>query len=394
MSHYRYPFNASEIFNCEVNDIISLFFISQKQPVQEAKAVEEEKSQKTVPTEASESATTAAAGEVQTGQEVATQPTTSLTPAAEEPVVAAPTTAEPPKKTEEETQKQQESEKKEAPASESAIKSETPAEPAAKEEKQQEPVHVEQEKVEDTEEVKETKETNETNETKETKEIKEAKADEDEGNVLQEEQPENKNAPKAKFGLLEKLLSFVKTETEVNPVLAGYFCKVMQVIVEKRKLDLLEYIFTYREHIYNVLKHSYNKSVSEVLSKILSNEDKFITGTTGEEYAPEKKEVLEKMIGKMEPTNSIEDITNNCFILCNLVDTKQHLSYFLAPEVVKKIYQIGITGHPMSLRACLTFFMTMIRTKTSAASAQTTADTFGFSSTQGSVCLIVQKIIH
>jgi hypothetical protein len=167
----------------------------------------------------------------------------------------------------------------------------------------------------------------------------------------------------------------------VNPVLAGYFCKVMQVIIEKRKLDLMDYMFTYREHIYNVLKHSYNKSVADVLSKILSNEDKFITGTTGEEYSTEKKEVLEKMISRMEPTNTIEDITNNCFILCNLVDTKQHLSYFLSPDVVRKIYQIGTSGHPMSLRACLTFFMTMIRTKLSAASAPTPTDTFGFAAT-------------
>lgn len=201
---------------------------------------------------------------------------------------------------------------------------------------------------------------------------------EEEDNVIQEEQPEEKAAPKGRFGLLEKLLSFVAQDKEANPVLAGYFCKVMMVIIEKRKIDLLDYIFTYREHIYNILKHGYNKSVADVLSKILSNEDKFITGATGEEYEIEKREVLDKMISKMEPTNTVEDITNNCFILCNLVDNKQHLSYFLNPDVIKRIYQIGVSGHPMSLRACLTFFMTMIRTKLSASSQQNPADTFGF----------------
>ncbi|MDR3737288.1 MAG: hypothetical protein P4L10_17380 [Acidobacteriaceae bacterium] len=198
--------------------------------------------------------------------------------------------------------------------------------------------------------------------------------DKDDDNVVQEE------APKERCGLLEKLMSLLKSEKEVNPVLAGYFCKVMQVIIEKRKLDLLEYIFRYREHIDNVLHHCYNRSIADVLSKILSNEDKFITGTTGEEFAEEKKAILERMVSKMEPTNKLEDITNNCFILCNLVDTKQQLGFFLNPDVLKKIYQIGASGHPMSLRASLTFFMTVMRTKTSN-SSPAPADIFGMGNT-------------
>ncbi len=199
--------------------------------------------------------------------------------------------------------------------------------------------------------------------------------------VKVQEEEETKEIPKGRCGLLEKLLSLLKNEGEVNPVLAGYFCKVMQVIIEKRKLDLLEYIFKYREHVDGVLRHCYNRSISDVLSKILSNEDKFITGTTGEEFAEEKREVLEKMVSRMEPTNKLEDITNNCFILCNLVDTKQQLDFFLNPEVIKHIYQIGVSGNQMSLRAALTFFMTLIRTKTSGGASAPT-DFFGASSTE------------
>jgi F0F1-type ATP synthase delta subunit len=180
-----------------------------------------------------------------------------------------------------------------------------------------------------------------------------------------------------RYALLEKLLSLLNC-SEINPVLAGYFAKAMQVLLEKRKLDIMQYIFQYKEHILNILKHSYNKSIAEILSKILSNEDKYLTGITGEEYSKEKQEILRLMIEKMSPNNSIEDITNNCFILCTLVDTKQQMQFFMSDEILKKVFSIATSQHPMSLRAGLTYFITLNRLKNASPPSQAPSGQFNF----------------
>ena len=191
--------------------------------------------------------------------------------------------------------------------------------------------------------------------------------EEDEDQVLAEspkeedKQDEDGEARKPRFVLMEKLLSFLRPSTEVNAVLAGYFAKVLLCFLEKRKLDFLTYIFDFPEHVDNFIKHSYSKSISEIISKILSNEDKFLVDMTGDEFIPERHAILQKMIRKMEPSNSIEEITNNCFILCTLLDTKQQLGFFLKEEVLKSIFDIALSPHPMSLRAGLTFFITLNR---------------------------------
>lgn len=204
--------------------------------------------------------------------------------------------------------------------------------------------------------------------------------EEEDDNVLVESPSEEKKdieAPKVRFALLEKLFSLLNC-AEINPVLAGYFAKAMQVLLDKRKLDIMQYIFLYKEHIINILKHSYNKSIAETLNKILSNEDRYMTGTSGEEFINEKQEILKLMIEKMRPNNSIEDITNNCFILCILVDTKQQLPFFMKEETLKEVFKIATSQHPMSLRAGLTYLTTLNRLKNAAGPPQPASQQFNF----------------
>ncbi len=217
--------------------------------------------------------------------------------------------------------------------------------------------------------------------------------DGDEDQVMVEsptEEEQKQGEKKPRYPLLEKLLSFLRPTTEVNAVLAGYFTKVLMAILEKRRLEFMTYIFFFYEHVENFLKHSYSKSISEVISKLLSNEDKFLSDMTGEEFVVERQDILRKMIRKMEPSNSIEEITNNCFILCTLLDTKQQLQFFMKEDVLRSIFEIALTGKPMSLRAGLTFFITLNRLRSAPVSGM--ADQFsliGADQTAGTVGLSV-----
>ncbi len=199
--------------------------------------------------------------------------------------------------------------------------------------------------------------------------------------VLLESPHEEKKTKEAivRYWLLEKLLSLLSAKGEVNSVLAGYFAKVIQAIMEKRRQDFLEYIFKYEEHMDGIIKHSYNKSIAEVLSRIVSNEDRFNSGSSADEFGMEKVKVLAKMVGKMSPANSPDDITNNCYILCTLADSRQQLKYFLSEPVLTQMFTFAKSTNPMAIRAALTFFVILYRLKSSPQATDPAPAFLGFS---------------
>jgi len=205
------------------------------------------------------------------------------------------------------------------------------------------------------------------------------KVEEDE-DVLQESPSSEKKStgPRGQYVLLEKLMSFLAGPVPLNPILAGYFSKVFVALLEKRKSDLLDYIFHVNSHMNNILKHSYNKSISEILGKIVSNEDRFGGSGIVEEFSEEKHMIVEALVEKMGPKNSSEDITNNCYILCTLIDNKQQLSYFMGKPVLEKVFSYAASDNPMSLRAALTFLIIIYRLKSLPAPPAETPAFLGF----------------
>eukprot|EP00826_Nyctotherus_ovalis_P010143 TRINITY_DN12698_c0_g1_i6.p1 TRINITY_DN12698_c0_g1~~TRINITY_DN12698_c0_g1_i6.p1 ORF type:complete len:424 (+),score=158.39 TRINITY_DN12698_c0_g1_i6:452-1723(+) len=401
----RYPFYASEIFNSEASDIINMLFMAKppKEPEKPLESIEDEQTgQKGAFTNASETLEEQEEkrGEEQKGEEVGVKDEDKEQAVGQEsePTAQLPQEIEVKGKEEEAKGEEQAAEDKGAeekiiedkPVEEKPVDNKTQeikTEEAAEEKTEPKPEEAEAEH-KPSEELSDVpdepaKEVEGVGEKKEEYQAESKPPQpEDEDNVLQEDQLEEKDGVKSRYGLLEKLLSFLNTSEEVNPTLAGYFSKVMQIIIEKRKLDLLEYLFTYKEHAGNLIKHSYNKSISDILNKILSNEDKFVTGTTGEEFLADKQELLKAMIKKMEPENTGDDIINNCSILCTLIDGKQYLEYLLSEEVIEAIFKLSVSGNPMSLRAGLTLIIVAIRTKLNAENA-TTVDRFEFGSSSG-----------
>eukprot|EP00826_Nyctotherus_ovalis_P044433 TRINITY_DN4796_c0_g3_i6.p1 TRINITY_DN4796_c0_g3~~TRINITY_DN4796_c0_g3_i6.p1 ORF type:complete len:438 (+),score=97.42 TRINITY_DN4796_c0_g3_i6:188-1501(+) len=164
--------------------------------------------------------------------------------------------------------------------------------------------------------------------------------------------------------LLEKLLSFLNSEEELNFVLAGYFAKVIQAIIGKRKLDLLHYLFLHKEHIDNFVRHCYNKSIAEALYKLISNEDKFTTGIASENFLAEKEEILDRLIENISGKND-EMIANSSVVLTNLVDSRQYIEYFLSAKTIARLFQIVVEGSPKSLEASLNVLTALVKAKLS-----------------------------
>lgn len=187
----------------------------------------------------------------------------------------------------------------------------------------------------------------------------EYKANEECDAVLQET-PEKEDT---RYALLEKLLSLLSSSEPLNPILAGYFSKVLGAILEKYKPRFLGYILRYPEHLNNIIKHSESKSIADLLGRLLVNDDQYDSSSTTDEYASQKREIINHLISKMEAKNSIDEITNSCYILCTLIDSKQFFDYFVSEPVLKRLYEIGISANPMSLRGVLTLMVILNRLK-------------------------------
>ena len=74
-----------------------------------------------------------------------------------------------------------------------------------------------------------------------------------------------------KFMLLDRLFQFVQQEGELNPVLSGYFCKLVSLLNSRKQKMLVPYIFSPESNIVDkLIEHVYQKSISEILNKLLT----------------------------------------------------------------------------------------------------------------------------
>eukprot|EP01022_Parablepharisma_sp_SALTPOND_P016087 TRINITY_DN231_c0_g1_i1.p3 TRINITY_DN231_c0_g1~~TRINITY_DN231_c0_g1_i1.p3 ORF type:complete len:960 (-),score=155.17 TRINITY_DN231_c0_g1_i1:21091-23970(-) len=387
---HRYPFYAAEAFTCEVREIIDQFFVEtkpasplespNKEEVVEAASTQAGKEEVASPEPKEEvPATEEKKEEVPTTEEKKEE-----APVTEEKKEEAPATENPTEEKKEEvpTTENSTEEKKEEPVDEPALPIAAPEEAEKQPEEVTKPAETAPPEVEKTEEAPKTSEEHkEVTETSPEKSSEDPQPVEDYEEVLHETPSMEKksSAHKSRYTLLEKLLSFLSGPVPINPVLAGYFGKVLMSIMEKRKSDLLEYLFHFEGHMDNIIKHSYNKSIAEVLGKLVSNDDRFGFTSGVDEFTEDKKKVLEKMVNKMAPENTPEEITNNCYILCTMIDSKQQLEYFMSEETLKKIFGYAASSNPMALRAALTYLIILYRLKAAPAPAPEPAIFLGFS---------------
>ena len=116
----------------------------------------------------------------------------------------------------------------------------------------------------------------ETKKDEEKKEEEEEKKKDEEKKEEKEEKKKEEKYPKNRIELLDYLLSFLETENELNYVLTGYFCKFLSALLSYKPNNLIVYLFIERSDILEkFVFHSYRKSLSNFLSKLLlyENED-------------------------------------------------------------------------------------------------------------------------
>jgi hypothetical protein len=76
-----------------------------------------------------------------------------------------------------------------------------------------------------------------------------------------------------KFELFERYLSFLNTDSDLNEVLCGYFSKVFTVLVSAKTKEVFTYIYTHPLIFDHLLTHSHQKSISEILIRLLNTQE-------------------------------------------------------------------------------------------------------------------------
>lgn len=92
-------------------------------------------------------------------------------------------------------------------------------------------------------------------------------------NIVEPEPEELDEAEQGgRYQLLDRLFRFIRTkEKPLNPVLSGYFSKLVTLLINRKQKNLIPYVFSPASDVINcLLYHVYQKSISELLNKLLS----------------------------------------------------------------------------------------------------------------------------
>ena len=279
---YKFPFVCSQIFGLEIDNIMKYFFITNK----EKQELENKDNQNN--------------NEIQKEEE---------------------------KKEKENEDKNEEEQKDKEPLKEEEKKDEIQEE--NKKGEQTTPLEKKEEENND----KDTEENKEENKGENKEKEKEEENKEKEENQSEENQSEDNQSqpenPEKKIELIDYLFNnfFPKDETvKLNYVLCGYFSSLINNLLQINSLSFLKYIYLERQDFfYKMVSHSYRKSISDTLSKLLHFEsylqnNETLDEKTNEDMRDQRKLILFEIFEKINIDMNNEDLNSLYFFVTGLID--------------------------------------------------------------------------
>ena len=153
--------------------------------------------------------------------------------------------------------------------------------------------------------------------------------------------------PAGKYMLLDRLMKFIRQqEKPLNAVLSGYFAKLITLLLNRRQKSLLPYVLAPESDIVeSLLFHVYQKSLSELITKILNIQDD-ATRLGDENLVKQLKAkqtlILDTLVDKLGPTCNEEDNLNASSILQDALDTKEYYGIICRRNNLNKLLDFAI----------------------------------------------------
>lgn len=143
-----------------------------------------------------------------------------------------------------------------------------------------------------------------------------------------------------KYVLLDRLFKFIAEvgEEELNPVLSGYFCKLVSLLISRKQKQLVPYIFRPESPIIDhLVNHVGQKSVSEILNKLLTQIDSDFEPEILAQIQQKQQLVVARLITQLGPGLSEENNLNGSSIIQEMFEIKEFYNIICTKENVSTI---------------------------------------------------------
>ena len=147
---------------------------------------------------------------------------------------------------------------------------------------------------------------------------------------------ENKNGNKKNIEMLDYLLSFLYSDSELNYVLCGYFSSLIKNLLNLEYDIIIKYLYLEKkESIQKMIYHSYRCCISEILEKILQYNNKDEINKNG--LIPKiRMELLEELFDKIDIDMDTEKLFSLSTLITNLSIDEKLLSEMLKNKKIIK----------------------------------------------------------
>ena len=106
--------------------------------------------------------------------------------------------------------------------------------------------------------------------------IEEKKPDQEEMDLSEQTTQVETNDAEAKQKqvlIIDILFDFLRTAEELNPVLCGYFCKLINSLFNSHRKEFNLYVLNPQNQVIEyMIKHIYNRSIADTLTKLLNQD--------------------------------------------------------------------------------------------------------------------------
>jgi len=147
---------------------------------------------------------------------------------------------------------------------------------------------------------------------------------------------ENKNGNKKNIEMLDYLLTFLYSDSELNYVLCGYFSSLIKNLLNLEYNIIIQYLYLEKkESIQKMIYHSYRCCISEILEKILQYDNK--DEINKNELIPKiRMQLLEEIFDIIDIDMDTEKLFSLSTLITNLSSDEKLLSEMLKNKKIIK----------------------------------------------------------
>lgn len=142
-----------------------------------------------------------------------------------------------------------------------------------------------------------------------------------------------------KYDLIDYLNRFIETDDQLNDVLSGYYARLCTILIQKKSDEVAKYFFKNEKLLYRLAYHSYSKSITDTVIKILDiNTDKL--DLEEGEVARVRKEFVHKLLERLadETSEVAYEYSLNIFQIFNELTFKRAFyTILIDDQVVSKL---------------------------------------------------------